>query len=68
MKNIIVGKGGHTPPPPFPLSMIPLLEIKDVPTLYRPTRKTKVQNESFNQLLYELYPQSILILEEYLLK
>ena len=59
--------------PPFlgtpPFSKIPLfLEIQDVPTFYRPIRKTKVLNESFNQLLYKFYPQSILILEEYLLK
>ena len=68
----IVGKGGHTPPlfwfnPPFS-KIPPFLEIQDVPTFYRPIEKTKVLNESFNQLLYKFYPQSILILEEYLLK
>ena len=64
--TIIVGKGGHTPsflaqPPSF-------LEIQDVPNFYRPIEKTKVLNESFNQLLSKFYPQSISILEEYLLK
>ena len=44
------------------------LEIQDAPTFYRPIRKAKVLNESSNQLLYKFYPQSILILEEYLLK
>ena len=42
------------------------LEIQDVPTFYRPIGKTKVLNESSSQLLYKFYPQSILILEEYL--
>ena len=65
--TIIVGKGGHTPPflaqpPP------PFLEIQDVPNFYRPIEKTKVLNESFNQLLSKFYLQSISILEEYLLK
>ena len=62
----IVGKGGPTPPP-FS-KILHFLEIQDVPTFYRSIRKTKVLNESFNQLLYKLYPQSIFILEEYLLK
>ena len=57
----IVGKGGHTPFSTIP----PFLEIQDIPTFYRPIKKTKVLNESFNQLLYKFYPQSILILEEY---
>ena len=52
-------------PHPFSRST-PFLEIWDVPTVYRPIRKTKVLNESFKQLLYKFYPQSILILEEYL--
>ena len=57
-----------TPPPP-PFSKIPsFLEIQDVPTFYRPIRKTKVLNDSFNWFLYVFYPQSILILEEYLQK
>ena len=53
-KHIIAGKGGHTPPflgqsPPPPFSeILPFLEIQDIPTFYRPTRKTKVLNESFN--------------------
>ena len=69
----IVGKGGHTPSflgqRPLPFSKIPpFLEIQDVPTFYRPIRKTEVLNESSNRLLYNFYPQSILILEEYLLK
>ena len=62
----IVGKGCHTPPPFSKFS--PFLEIQDVLTFYRPIRKTKVLNESFNQLIYKFYLQSILILEEYLLK
>ena len=57
----IVGKGDHTPhflaQPPPPFAKIPLfLEIQDVPTFYRPIGKTKVLNESFNQLLYNFYP------------
>ena len=58
----------HGQPPP-PLSKIPpFLELQDAPTFYRPIGKIKVLNESFNQLLYKFYSQSILILEEYLLK
>ena len=68
----IVGKGGHTHLPfsrLIPLSKIPpFLEIQDIPNFYRPIGKIKVLNESFNQLLYKFHPQSILILEEYLLK
>ena len=42
--TIIVGKRVHTPPP---FSKIPpFLEIQDVPTFYRPIRKTKVLNDS----------------------
>ena len=63
----IVGKGSHTPPPPFS-KIPPFLEIQDVPTFYRPIGKTKVLNDSFNRFVYKFYPQSILILEEYLLK
>ena len=70
-KPCIVGKGGHT----FlflgqlPFSNIPLfLQIQDVPTFYRPIGKTKVLNHSFNQFVYKFYQQSLLILEEYLLK
>ena len=59
------GGGGHTPPfsktPPF-------LEIQDVPTFYSPNGKRKVLHDSFNRFLYKFYLQSILILEEYLLK
>ena len=47
-----------------PFSKIP----QDVPTFPRPIRKTKVLNDSFNWFVYKFYPQSILILEEYLLK
>ena len=61
----IVGKGGHTPPV---LGQPLFLEMQDVPTFYRSIGKAKVLNESFNRLLYKFYPQSILILEEYLLK
>ena len=69
-------RGAILPPPPLlfsrstsPFSKIStFLEIQDVPTFYRSIRKTKVLNESSNQLLYKFYPQSILILEEYLLK
>ena len=57
----IVGKGGHTPSfskiPPF-------LEIQDVPTFHRSIGKTKELNNSFNQFVYNFYPQSILNLEE----
>ena len=63
---IIVGKGVHTSPPLSKIS--PFLEIQDVPTFYRPIRKTKVLNDSFNQFVYKFYPQSILTLEKYLLK
>ena len=64
------GKEGHTTPPsPATFSKIPtFLEIQDVPTFHRPNRKTKVLNDSFNRLVYKFYPQSIFILEEYLLK
>ena len=67
----IVGTGGSLPP--FlgqpPLSKIPLfLKIRDVPTFYGPIRKTKILNDSFNRFVYNFYPQSILILEEYLQK
>ena len=61
----IFGKGGHTP---SPSKIPPFLEIQDVPTFYRPIRKTKVLNDSFNRFVYKFYPQSILILKEYLLK
>ena len=63
--SFIVGKGESY----SPFSKItPFLEVQDVPTFYRPIRKTKVLNQSFNQFLYKFYPQSILILKEYLLK
>ena len=55
-------QGGSYPPflgHPPPLSKIPpFLEIQDVPTFYRPNRKMKVLNESFNQLLYKFYQKS----------
>ena len=44
------------------------LETFSAETLIEPIRKTKVLNESFNQFVYKFYLQSILILEEYLLK
>ena len=62
----IIGKGGHTPPP-F-LRFPPFLEIQDVPTFHRSIRKTKVLNNSCNQFVNHLYPQSILVLEECLQK
>ena len=65
LRIIIVGKGGQ---PPFSNIPPPFLEIQDVPTFYRPIRKTKVLNDSFNWFIYNFYPQSILILEEYLQK
>ena len=46
----------------------PLLEIQDVPTFYLPIGKTKVLKDSFNQFVYNFYPKSILILEQYLQK
>ena len=67
-------KGVIPPPPPPFLDQAthfkdsPFLEIQDVPTFYGPIRKTKVLNESFNLFVYKFYLQSILILEEYLLK
>ena len=62
--TIVVGKEVHTPPP---FSKIPpFLEIQDVPTFYRPIRKTKVLNDFFNPFVYKFYPQSILIVEGYL--
>ena len=53
----------------FPFSKIPpFLEIKDVPTFYRPIGKIRVLNDPFNRFVYKFYPQAILSLEEYLLK
>ena len=73
--EIIVGKGvippfsrSAPPPPPSFSKFPPFLEIQDVPTFHRPIGKTKVLNDSFNRFVYNFYPQSILILEEYLLK
>ena len=75
--NSIVGKGGHTPPPPFSKSNppflrlrppLPFLEIQEVLTFHRSPRKTKVLNNSYNQFVYHFYPQSILVLEEFLQK
>ena len=60
----IVGKGFIPPNSKIP----PFLKIQDVPTFYTPLGKTEVLNESFNQFVYTFYPQSILILEEHLLK
>ena len=50
----------HCSPPFFKIPLF--LEIEDVPTFHRPNGKTKVLNDSFNQFLYNFYPQSILIL------
>ena len=60
----IVGKGGHTPPPPC-LRYPPFLEIQDVPTFHMSLgKKTKVLNNSCNQFVYHFYPRSILVFEE----
>ena len=67
----IVGKGGSYPPfsrstqinPPFS-KILPFLEMQDFPTFHRSIRKTEVLNKSCKQFVYNLYPQSILILEE----
>ena len=70
-RTITVGKDDHTLPflGQLPFSKIlGFLEIQDVPTFYRPIRKIKVLNGSFNQFAYKFYPQCNLILEEYLLK
>ena len=63
-------EGGSYPPPPLPFlgqtpfsKISPFLEIQDIPTYYRPIRKTKVLNDAFNQFIYNFYPQNILILE-----
>ena len=39
-----------------------------MPTFFRPVGKAKVLNDSFNWFIYNFYPQSILIFEEYLQK
>ena len=53
-------QGGHPPPHPF-------LRF-DVPTFYRFIGKTKVLNNACNQFASNFYPQSIIVLEEYLQK
>ena len=67
----IVGNWGHTLPcsrsSPFP-KILPFLETQDVLTFHRSIGKTKLLNNSCNQLVYNFYPQSILILEECLQK
>ena len=50
-------------PPPFS-NIPPFLEIQDVPNFHRSATKRKVLNNSCNQFVYHVYPQSILILEE----
>ena len=57
----------YQPPPPF-LRFPPFREIQDVPTFHRSIWKTKVLNNSCNQFVYNLYPQSISILVECLQK
>ena len=42
------------PPPPFS-KILPFLEIQDVPTFHRSSRKTKVLNNSCNQFVYNFY-------------
>ena len=70
----IVCKGGHTPHPPPPPAPHPFskissfLEIPDVPTFHRFIEKTKVLNNSCNQVVCNFYLQSILVLEECLQK
>ena len=54
--------------PPFLSKIPPFLEIQDVPTFFRLIGKIKVPKDSFNRLVDTFYPQSILILEEYLQK
>ena len=54
-----VGNGVHTPPllhpfldqPPLFSKIPPFPEIQDVPTLFRPIKKTKVLKDSFNQFV-----------------
>ena len=68
----MVGNGGPDRPSfldqPSLFYNFPFLEVQDVLTFYRPIWKTKVLNDSFNQFVYKFFPQSILILEEYLLQ
>ena len=45
-----------------------LVEVQDASTFHRSIRKTKVVINSCNQFEHNFYPQSILILEEYLEK
>ena len=63
-----IGKGVIPPPPPPPPSFPEIQEIQDAPTFYGPIGKTKVLCESYYRVVYNFYPQSILILEEYLQK
>ena len=63
-----LGMGGHTPPFGSGGHTPPFLEIQDVPTFHRFLRKTKVLNNSCNQIVYHFYPQSILVFEECLQK
>ena len=58
-----VGMGGHTPPFGTGGHTPPFLEIQDVPTFHRFLRKTKVLNNSCNQIVYHFYPQSIFVLK-----
>ena len=57
---IIVGHGGHTHP--F-LRFPSFLEIQDVPTFHRSIGKAKVLDNFYNQFVYNVYSQSILILK-----
>ena len=64
---------GHTllflnQPPPLFSKITLFLEIQDVLNLHRPIVKAKVLKDVFNWFVYNFYPQSILILEEYLQK
>ena len=52
-----------------PFSKIPpFLEIEDIPIFHRFIRKTKVLDNPCNHFVYNSYPQSILVLEEFLQK
>ena len=53
--------------PPFS-KILRFLEIQDIPTFHSPISNKKVLKDRFNRVVYNFYPQSILILEEYLTK
>ena len=63
-RNSIENKGKGVIPTPHP----PFSKIQDVPTFPWFIGKTKVLNNSYNQFVYNFYPQSILVLEKCLQK